>query len=148
MAKQVGQHPVELVGEVRAVTLNDGDDGGGVCRLRLDDGATISVNFDARHEFSVAMALLHHAYELIRISGLGDFGPDGKLKRVLRVDTHKPEWIRQPSPLPFDTTNLTISQVFIEAGKLIPEEEWAKFPPDFAENMDHYMYGAPKRGEE
>ncbi len=27
----------------------------------------------------------------------------------------------------------------------IPEEEFAVFPPDFTENLDHYLYGSPKK---
>jgi hypothetical protein len=26
----------------------------------------------------------------------------------------------------------------------VPDEEWAKLPPDMAENLDHYIYGTPK----
>jgi hypothetical protein len=32
----------------------------------------------------------------------------------------------------------------VELGKQIPEEELAKIPRDFAKNVDHYLYGAPK----
>jgi hypothetical protein len=27
----------------------------------------------------------------------------------------------------------------------MPEEEWAKFPEDFSDQLDHYIYGTPKR---
>jgi Arc/MetJ-type ribon-helix-helix transcriptional regulator len=27
----------------------------------------------------------------------------------------------------------------------VPDEEWAKLPPDLAEQHDHYIYGTPKR---
>ena len=30
-------------------------------------------------------------------------------------------------------------------GAQIPEEEAARFPTDGAENVDHYLYGAPKK---
>jgi hypothetical protein len=26
----------------------------------------------------------------------------------------------------------------------VPEEEWAKLPPDLGDNLDHYIYGLPK----
>ena len=29
--------------------------------------------------------------------------------------------------------------------KRVPDEEWAKLPTDGAENIDHYLYGAPKK---
>ena len=32
-----------------------------------------------------------------------------------------------------------------EIGQSLPEEERARFPPDASENVDHYLYGAPKR---
>lgn len=27
----------------------------------------------------------------------------------------------------------------------VPEEEWAKLPPDLSDQLDHYIYGAPKK---
>jgi hypothetical protein len=35
----------------------------------------------------------------------------------------------------------------VERGKQIPPEELAKIPRDFAKNIDHYLYGAPKETE-
>ncbi len=29
----------------------------------------------------------------------------------------------------------------------IPEEEFTMFPPDFTENLDHYLYGKPQEDE-
>ena len=151
MSVQNGPHPIELVGEVRAVTLRD-DDSGGVCQFRLDDGATVEVDFSEEHEARIAVALRYHQSERIQITGLGDFGADGKLRRVCRLDTQLPESVvlaraAPPSPAKPGTARAALEK-WIEFGKTIPEEELAKFPTDFAENMDHYMYGLPKRGEE
>lgn len=30
-------------------------------------------------------------------------------------------------------------------GASVPVEEWKKLPPDFNENLDHYLYGSPKK---
>jgi hypothetical protein len=30
-------------------------------------------------------------------------------------------------------------------GASVPDKEWAKLPPDFNENLDHYLYGSPKK---
>ncbi len=27
----------------------------------------------------------------------------------------------------------------------VPEEDWAKLPPDLSDNLDHHIYGAPKQ---
>lgn len=29
--------------------------------------------------------------------------------------------------------------------KQVPSEEWAKLPTDLSQNIDHYLYGAPKQ---
>jgi hypothetical protein len=34
-----------------------------------------------------------------------------------------------------------------ESGTRIPAEERARIPRDFAKNVDHYLYGAPKERE-
>ena len=149
MTAQNGHHPIELVGEVRAVTLNDDADGGGVFRLRLEDGTTVEVDFSAEYEASIAVALLESKSQRIKITGLGDFGPDGQLRRVCRLDTKMPEWLFKRPPKPPDPDDdRPFMEKWIEFGKSIPEEELAKFPTDFAENMDHYLYGSPKRSEE
>jgi Arc/MetJ-type ribon-helix-helix transcriptional regulator len=38
-----------------------------------------------------------------------------------------------------------IWEVAAEIRKSVPAEEWAKLPADGAEQLDHYLYGAPKR---
>lgn len=32
-----------------------------------------------------------------------------------------------------------------ERAKNVPDEEWEKFPKDGAAELDHYLYGTPKR---
>ncbi|NJL19950.1 MAG: hypothetical protein HC895_02630 [Leptolyngbyaceae cyanobacterium SM1_3_5] len=43
------------------------------------------------------------------------------------------------------------SQSFLEfvneMNSQVPSEEWAKLPSDLAQNIDHYLYGAPKPEE-
>ena len=151
MTAQTELRPVVLVGEVRAVTLRDDDaGGGGACRLRLDDGATITADFSAEHLPGIAMALLYHADRRLKISGVGDFAPDGRLTRLLRIETQQPAPPSPPLPSlsssPPDDPR-PFWQSWVELGASFPAEEWAKFPPDFAANMAHYMYGLPKQGD-
>jgi putative addiction module CopG family antidote len=42
-----------------------------------------------------------------------------------------------------ELTNL--AALAAECTKDIPASEWDKFPADFAQNIDHYLYGTPKR---
>jgi Arc/MetJ-type ribon-helix-helix transcriptional regulator len=38
-----------------------------------------------------------------------------------------------------------IWEIADDLSKSIPAEEWAKLPADGAEQLDHYIYGSPKR---
>ena len=38
-----------------------------------------------------------------------------------------------------------IAEVLAEIAATIPPAELAKFPPDFTDQLDHYIYGTPKR---
>ncbi len=38
-----------------------------------------------------------------------------------------------------------IEQVLEELAKEVPPEEWDKLPDDLNNNLDHYIYGTPKK---
>jgi hypothetical protein len=38
-----------------------------------------------------------------------------------------------------------IEELLSELAKEIPQEEWDKLPVDLNENLDHYLYGVPKK---
>jgi hypothetical protein len=38
-----------------------------------------------------------------------------------------------------------IEELLSELAKEIPQEEWDKLPEDLNENLDHYLYGVPKK---
>ncbi len=38
-----------------------------------------------------------------------------------------------------------IWEVIAEISSEIPDEEWEKLPSDGSANLDHYLYGAPKK---
>ena len=48
---------------------------------------------------------------------------------------------------PSDTTKSSrpLSEIFAEVAASIPDEELAKIPPDFSDQLDHYIYGTPKK---
>jgi Arc/MetJ-type ribon-helix-helix transcriptional regulator len=48
----------------------------------------------------------------------------------------------QPEAVP---TNKPIWEVVAELRKSVPPEEFLKLPRDGAEQLDHYLYGSPKR---
>jgi hypothetical protein len=49
----------------------------------------------------------------------------------------------EPSP---DTSNQSpIAEVLAEIAAAIPDAELDNLPPDFTDQLDHYIYGTPKR---
>ena len=40
-----------------------------------------------------------------------------------------------------------IQDIILEIASKIPKEELEAFPPDYSENLDHYLYGFPKKSE-
>jgi len=53
--------------------------------------------------------------------------------------------VEEPShpaePLPVDPLGKALEEIW----NTVPAEVWDQFPADFAENMDHYLSGTPKR---
>ena len=57
---------------------------------------------------------------------------------------------RQPPPTKLAATEpeptvLRMRREFQELAREVPPEEWAKFPADLLDNLDHYLYGSPKK---
>lgn len=46
---------------------------------------------------------------------------------------------------PLDPQARPIWEVLVELGASVPPEEWTKVPNGAAKNLDHYLYGHPKR---
>lgn len=40
---------------------------------------------------------------------------------------------------------LSIEEKIMAHAALIPEEEWRRLPADLTDNLDHYLYGTPKK---
>lgn len=38
-----------------------------------------------------------------------------------------------------------VQEILADFAASVPEEELAKIPPDFTDQLDHYTYGTPKR---
>ena len=160
---------VKVVGEVRAVELRD--DGGGVFRLRLEDGTVVSGDFAADYAAVVTQAFQLHRWRHLGVKGDGEFDRNGALRHIrgakqLRImePGADPDALASQDPPAvsivelFDELNskysvpeepaVDVGQHILEmfeelrATHPIPEEE--RLPTDFAKNLKHYLYGFPK----
>ena len=68
---------------------------------------------------------------------------------VLQEHERTPQPRREPAPEEGgpagDTPRLPFWQQALEASQRIPEAELDHLPPDLAAQVDHYLYGTPKR---
>jgi hypothetical protein len=53
--------------------------------------------------------------------------------------------IKSTAPAGYDNSARPIWEVVADIGKRIPDEELEKLPRDLSVNLDHYLYGAPKK---
>jgi uncharacterized protein YdcH (DUF465 family) len=75
-----------------------------------------------------------------------------KLKLRLKVEMLRilcPGELREltsgPAPTEREPTGLRLRREFRELARQVPQEEWDQLPKDLLDNLDHYLYGAPKQ---
>lgn len=138
---------VQVVGEVRAVELND--DGSGRFRLRLEDGGNVTGDFSDAWEAVITNLLRQHKWTRLAVKGEGKFDRSGVLRHILRVDScriiHPGESPDHPvSADPRTNTGLRLEQTGNAIREKYPLPEGEGLPADFAANYKHYFYGYPK----
>ena len=134
---------VELTGEVLATDLKKG--AGGSFKMQLENGEIIPGVFVPEQEETVTEALRNHRQVRLWIEGMAEFEPSGQLRRIKNIDRLE---IRKPGEKPFDPTVEPIWKTVVKIGKSIPKEAWDDVPTDLASNLDHYLYGAPKKNRD
>jgi len=111
-------------------------------QLWLTDRSHVSVSFSESQEGEVTTALRDHNQVRMKVKGRGEMSPQGKLLKITRVD----EITIQPvGELPFDRAARPIEDVITELAAQVPQADWDKLPDDLTDNLDHYLYGTPKR---
>lgn len=128
--------PVDVRGEVLAADLRQME-----CQLRLDDDTLTTVPFRPEHANDVMSALRNHSARRLQVIGEGEFS-DGKLLRIAEV---RRLYLLPVAEKKRGAAHRPIEEIAAELGKEIPQEEWDSLPDDLIENMDHYLYGWPKK---
>ena len=60
----------------------------------------------------------------------------GKSKEVVSPSVTKANYDHSAPP---------IEDVLEELARKIPQEEWKRLPDDLSDNLDHYLYGIPRK---
>ncbi len=111
-------------------------------QLWTDESSHVSVSFRESEEADVTTALKDHKAVRVRVKGWGEIAPNGKLLRITQVE----ELSLQPvSEVPMDRAARPIEEIIAELAAEVPQAEWDRLPRDLTDNLDHYLYGTPKR---
>ena len=129
--------PVDICGEVLEADVRQGR-----FQLWVDENTSVSVSFDEAQEETVTTALKEHRSVQVRVMGRGEHSASGQVLRVAQVDRLD---IVKPSAREYDATVPPIEDVLAAIAAEVPKEEWDKLPPDLSDQLDHYIYGVPRR---
>lgn len=126
---------IDLTGEVRGADLD-----GLKFVLRLSDGRSVPGRFEPGQESVLVEALGERRHRHLHVIGEGEFSPeDGRLIEIVRLDRIAlVEREAQPLGTP------PIWERLAAIGAAVPAEAWNGVPPDFATNVDRYLYGNGK----
>lgn len=108
-----------------------------------DERTSIPVSFPPETEILVTTALRDHRDRRLRVVGRGEFAPDGTIRKITRVDIL--EEVSPDATAPIDTKARPIWEEILKLTKNLPNEEFERLPKDLARNVDHYLYGNPKK---
>jgi hypothetical protein len=132
-----GLQEVEVSGEVLEADLRQRH-----FQLWLTERVHVFVSFSESQEGEVTTALKDHNQVRMKVKGRGEMSPEGKLLKITRVD----EITIQPVGVaPIDRTVRPIEEVIAELAAQVPQAEWDRLPHDLTDNLDHYLYGTPRR---
>lgn len=127
----------DVTGEVKAADVHQQR-----FQLWLDDQKTVIVSFTPEQEEKVTTALRDHKTVRMRVQGRGRYTPEGQLQRVETVDSLE---FSAATPQVYDNSAPSIEQELMSLALQISPDDWRQLPDDLTDDLDHYLYGTPKR---
>jgi len=132
-----GTKLVDITGEVLEADVKERQ-----FQLWTDESNHVSVRFRKSEEADVTTALKEHKAVRVNVRGLGEISPSGKVLRILSVEELK---IQPVAHARHHRSARPIENVLADLASKVPQEEWDRLPKDLTDNLDHYLYGTPKR---
>ena len=129
--------PLDITGEVLEADIRRGH-----FQAWLDDETCIKVDFSPEQEDHVTGALRDHRTVRLQVIRRGEVSPQGTVLRVTQVEELK---LQPLGEVPYDASARTIEEILTELASEVPQEDWNRLPSDLTDNLDHYLYGTPKR---
>lgn len=134
---QEGTHigTVELSGRVLVADVRRGN-----FQLWPDDKRGVGIPLTPENEKKVLDALRDHESVVLRVKGVAETTANGQIHKFVSVES-----IGAATDTPFDEAATRIEDQIAAIFGDVTADEWDKLPKDGATNLDHYLYGAPKR---
>jgi len=111
-------------------------------QLWTDSGTHVPVAFSESQEGEVTTALKDHKSVRVRVKGPAEMSPQGKLLRVTQIEQLTFEPVGEAA---YDQNARSIEEVLAGLAYEVPKAEWDRLPSDLTDNLDHYLYGLPKK---
>jgi hypothetical protein len=111
-------------------------------QLWVDEKTPVTGPFPPEMEDRVTTALREHRETRVRVRGRAEFSPQGRPIRILSLDS----W--EMAPIEGGAAAVSaprVEDMLQDLASEIPVEDWKQLPPDLSSNLDHYLYGTPKR---
>jgi hypothetical protein len=99
------------------------------------------VSFSDDQEAAVTSALKDHRSVRVRVKGRTELSPQGTILRVAEItllSMNTAETVYDPDAPP-------IEEVLARLAADVPRADWNNLPADLTDNLDHYIYGTPRR---
>lgn len=110
--------------------------------LWIDEKTRVPIDFSDKQEAEVTTALKEHKTLRMLVKGSADVSAQGKVLKIKRIEELE---VHPVGEIAFDQTAKPIGEILEELAREIPQAEWSKLPTDLTDNLDHYIYGTPKR---
>jgi len=135
-----GTELLDVTGEVLEANLREKQ-----FQLWTDEWNHVSVSFRESEEADVTTALKEHKAVRVRVKGWGEFAPNGKLLKITQVEELSIQPVIEVPSGPLGRAARPIEEIIQELAAEVPQAEWDRIPRDLTDNLDHYLYGTPKR---
>ena len=132
MSDKSYRRQVEITGSVYQINIENR-----TFKMKTDDGLRVAAPYTDETKYRVFQVAQNPEEWLIKVSGLGEFRPDGMLKRVVRSDSI----IFAIPPREIDPNAQTITEMFDAIIAETPPEAWEGVPTDLSHRHDFYLYG-------
>ena len=111
-------------------------------QLWLNEKTQVIVSFTAEQEDEVTTALKEHQRLSLHIKGIGQHSATGELIKIEDIDEMS---LAPETEQEFDASARRIEDVLQDLADKVPEKDWGTLPADLTDDLDHYLYGTPKK---